>query len=323
MRAFIDELERFGLHPWREELSRALCDREQFIAQVDRKGQRYLQHMEQLPEVVPSCLDLDSDWVEVGREADMDPAQHQRLIEVMHQLSPWRKGPFRLFGTELDTEWVSYLKWNRLKDQIAPLGGRNILDIGSSCGYYLFRMAQQSPKLALGIEPYLSFYFQFQLLQHYIRHPEVFCLPLRLEDLPPMPRAFDSLFCMGILYHRRSPADTLQQMHGFLRRGGELVLETLVIEGEGDLCLCPKKRYAKMNNVYFLPTLDCLSNWLERAGFENIRCIDVGPTTATEQRKTSWIQTESLEDFLDPEDPSRTIEGYPAPVRAVFIANAR
>lgn len=323
MKSFLEELDRFGLQAHREALGTALAQREAFIAQVDRKGRRYLGHLSSLPEVRPGRLNLDADWVEVGEAAELTADQRQSLLSVLEQYSPWRKGPFRLFGIELDTEWVSYLKWNRLKDRIAPLAGRRILDVGSSCGYYLYRMAPQGPKLALGIEPYLTFYFQFRLLQHYIRHPEVFCLPLRLEDLPPMPGAFDSLFCMGILYHRRSPADCLQQLQSFLRKGGELVLETLVIEGEGDLCLCPRDRYAKMNNVYFLPTLDCLSNWLAKAGFENIRCIDVTATTGAEQRKTPWVRTESLEDFLDPADPSRTVEGYPAPLRAVFLADSR
>ncbi|MEY8213807.1 MAG: DUF1698 domain-containing protein, partial [Colwellia sp.] len=32
--------------------------------------------------------------------------------------------------------------------------------------------------------------------------------------------------------------------------------------------------------------------------------------------------TQSLSDFLDPQDKNKTIEGYPAPQRAIFIANA-
>ncbi len=112
-------------------------------------------------------------------------------------------------------------------------------------------------------------------------------------------------------------------MRQVLRRGGQLVLETLVLEGNDDLALCPDKRYAKMNNVYFLPTVRCLKNWLRRTGFSDIRCVDVTPTTSSEQRKTEWIQTESLTDFLDPADSTRTIEGYPAPVRAILVAEAK
>jgi len=112
-------------------------------------------------------------------------------------------------------------------------------------------------------------------------------------------------------------------MRQVLRCGGQLVLETLVLEGEEELALCPEKRYAKMNNVYFLPTVPCLRNWLQRSGFSGIQCVDVSVTTVEEQRQTPWVRTESLSDFLDPNDARRTVEGYPAPLRAVLLAEAR
>ncbi|MDP1785654.1 MAG: DUF1698 domain-containing protein, partial [Sulfuricurvum sp.] len=31
--------------------------------------------------------------------------------------------------------------------------------------------------------------------------------------------------------------------------------------------------------------------------------------------KTTWIESQSLEDFLDPDDSTKTVEGYPAPKR--------
>ncbi|MEW8068099.1 MAG: DUF1698 domain-containing protein, partial [Candidatus Thiodiazotropha endolucinida] len=43
-------------------------------------------------------------------------------------------------------------------------------------------------------------------------------------------------------------------------------------------------------------------------------------TTIEEQRATEWMRFESLADYLDPADRSLTIEGYPAPRRAVFVA---
>lgn len=107
-----------------------------------------------------------------------------------------------------------------------------------------------------------------------------------------------------------------------MRPGGELVLENLVLESKKNICLFPKERYAKMRNVFFIPDLLSMESWLARAGFTNIRCVDVTKTSVEEQRKTRWIHTETLEDFLDPDDPDKTIEGYPAPVRAIFVANA-
>ncbi|PMC22346.1 tRNA 5-methoxyuridine(34)/uridine 5-oxyacetic acid(34) synthase CmoB, partial [Klebsiella aerogenes] len=44
---------------------------------------------------------------------------------------------------------------------------------------------------------------------------------------------------MGVLYHRRSPLDHLWQLKDQLAPGGELVLETLVIEGDENTVLVP------------------------------------------------------------------------------------
>jgi tRNA (mo5U34)-methyltransferase len=50
--------------------------------------------------------------------------------------------------------------------------------------------------------------------------------------------------------------------------------------------------------------------------------VDISTTSIEEQRSTDWMTFESLEDFLDPNDHSKTIEGHPAPTRAVFLAEA-
>ena len=127
---------------------------------------------------------------------------------------------------------------------------------------------------------------------------------------------------MGVLYHRRSPLDHLYELRACLRAGGELVLETLVIEGGEGQVLMPEQRYAKMRNTWFIPSVETMCLWLRRCGFKQVRCVDTVVTTLAEQRQTDWMHFESLADFLDPDDRSKTIEGYPAPVRAIFIANA-
>ncbi len=309
--------------PYIRELNELVSAKERYLSQVDKKGQRYLAAQALLPEVTPSSCDFASDWVRIGEPGDLSQEQNLQLQQVLKGLCPWRKGPFEVFGNRIDSEWVSSLKWARVSQHLEPLAGKRVLDIGSSNGYYLFRMLDQQPKLALGVEPYLTFYFQYLLLQHYARQPNLHCLPVKFEELPVMHSFFDTVFSMGVLYHRRSPLDTIVSMRQVLKKGGQMVLETLVIEGEGDMALCPDRRYAKMNNVYFLPTVACLTHWLQRSGFEDVRCVNVGPTTSSEQRKTEWIQTESLSDFLDPADTSRTIEGYPAPVRAILVARAK
>jgi tRNA (mo5U34)-methyltransferase len=50
--------------------------------------------------------------------------------------------------------------------------------------------------------------------------------------------------------------------------------------------------------------------------------VDVNVTSTQEQRSTEWMSFHSLENFLDPDDHSKTIEGYPAPRRAIITANA-
>ena len=131
----------------------------------------------------------------------------------------------------------------------------------------------------------------------------------------------DTVFSMGVLYHRRSPFEHLGELLDALRRGGELVLETLVVEGDAERVLVPADRYAMMRNVWFIPSPAAMLGWLRRAGFREARLVDVAATTTQEQRRTPWMRFESLADFLDPADPRLTREGYPAPLRAVFIAS--
>jgi tRNA (mo5U34)-methyltransferase len=279
--------------------------------------------LQDLPAAVPTRVDLDGKYVRIGVADTLTDESKRQLAVVLKGLHPWRKGPFDVFGTRIDCEWRSDLKWDRLRDRIKPLGNRKVLDIGSSNGYYLFRMAPAAPRLALGLEPYLTFYYQFCALQQYLHLPHVHCLPIRFGDFPVLADFFDTVFCMGILYHSRAPLDMLVRIRQYLAREGELVLETLVIEDKDDRVLCPYPRYAKMHNAYFLPSISCLTGWLRRAGFTDIRCVDVTRTTPAEQRKTDWMTFESLTDFLDPEDPTRTIEGYPAPVRAILLARPK
>ena len=125
---------------------------------------------------------------------------------------------------------------------------------------------------------------------------------------------------MGVLYHRTSPIDHLQTLWHSLRPGGRLILETLVVEQPTETVLVPEGRYAKMRNVWFIPSVAMLRRWLQRTGFRDVEELDVTATTGEEQRRTDWMTFESLSDFLDPNDSTRTIEGYPGPVRALLSA---
>jgi len=274
-----------------------------------------------LPDVHPSSVDLNSDSIRIGYPDDCSQSA-DAIEDALKKMHPWRKGPFDIFGVHIDTEWHSDWKWNRIKEHIAPLSSRTVLDIGCGSGYHMWRMLGAGTKLAVGIDPTPLFSLHFATVKRYQPEANAFIVPVGIDDLPSSMACFDTVFSMGILYHRRSPLDHLIQLKELLRPGGELVLETLVIEGDEHACLIPEDRYGKMRNVFFIPSVKMLEIWLKRTGFNDIRCVDVTATTTGEQRSTEWMQFESLPDFLDPGDSSRTVEGYPAPVRATMIATA-
>jgi len=273
-----------------------------------------------LPRLSPRAIELDAAAVRVGAADETDADTRARLHDALQQLHPWRKGPFSLFGVDIDSEWRSDLKWSRIAPHL-DLAGKRVLDVGCGNGYYAWRMLGAGARHVLGIDPTLRFLAQFQALQHYLDDPRALLLPLRAEDLPPRLGCFDTVFSMGVLYHRRSPFEHLAELLDALRPGGELVLETLVVEGDAERVLVPAERYAMMRNVWFIPSPAAMLGWLARAGFREARLVDVCRTTTDEQRRTPWMRFESLADFLDPADPARTREGYPAPLRAVFIAS--
>jgi tRNA (mo5U34)-methyltransferase len=244
------------------------------------------------------------------------------LRELLLELSPWRKGPFHVCGVDIDSEWRSDMKWSRITPAISALEGRLVLDVGCGNGYYALRMRGHGARFVLGIDPTLLFVAQFQAVQRYIREPAVQVLPLRLADLPTANCGFDTAFSMGVLYHQRDPLEHLRQLHGTLRAGGELVLETLILPGDQIAAITPPERYARMRNVWLLPTLPRLLAWLSVCGFSEPRLADVSVTTSDEQRSTEWMPFESLQQALDPANPNLTIEGWPRPRRAILVSHA-
>ena len=238
---------------------------------------------------------------------------------ALKQLLPWRKGPLRVGGTLIDTEWRSDWKWRRIRRHLPALENHRVLDIGCGNGYHLFRMLGDGAGMALGVDPTLLYNYQFALLQKFCPPNMAWLLPLRSEHLPAF-ALFDTVFSLGVLYHRRSPLDHLRELFSFLKPGGHLVLETLIIEGDETATLMPVDRYASMGNVWFIPSTDLLEIMLHRTGFANPRTLDVNVTSPGEQRATEWMQFQSLRDYLDPDDHTRTIEGYPAPTRALLLA---
>lgn len=279
-----------------------------------------------LPAIPVTGCDLTASEVALRTEDALTAEQQARLRASLETFIPWRKGPFNFFGTALNTEWRSDWKWERVAPHVSSLQGRQVLDVGCGSGYHLWRMLGDGAARVIGIDPSLFFLMQFFTVKHYLPDAPVHFLPLRSEDLPDLGKqggndGFDSVFSMGVLYHRRSPLQHLQELKGALRPGGELILETLVVDGDVHTVLMPEERYGKMRNVWFIPSTAMLELWLRRLGFINIRTVDVTVTSVEEQRSTDWMRFESLADFLDPDNSALTIEGYPAPMRAVLIAD--
>ena len=247
------------------------------------------------------------------------PAETRALLL---RLAPWRKGPFEIGGVSIDSEWRSDLKWARLAEGIAALDGRNVLDVGSGNGFYALQMRSSGAQTVIGVDPTLLYVLQFLAVNHFEQDPSIFILPLRLQELPLPARRFDTTFSMGVLYHQRSPVDHLRQLRDTLRPGGQLVLETIFIPGEESCACTPPRRYARMNNVWLLPTVAELTTWLRRSGYKDVEIINTSITSTDEQRTTEWMTFESLAEALDPNDPTKTVEGWPAPRRVIATATA-
>lgn len=310
--AFFTSTKKTPLGRWHSALREALT----LYGRRHGRADEWHQALAQLQLTPTDDLDLQADCIRIGRAEQAPPDLADRL-KAFH---PWRKGPFNFFGTHIDTEWRSDWKWRRILPHLAPLQGRAVLDLGCGNGYHLLRMLGEGASLALGVDPTILFNYQFQLIWQNITLRRCHLLPLRAEQLPAF-GCFDTVFSLGVLYHRRSPLDHLTELLSFLRPGGQLVLETLILDAPGQQVLLPQARYAKMANVYFICSPELLEAMLARAGFSGIRTVDVNQTSLAEQRATEWMTFQSLSDFLDPQDSNKTVEGYPGPTRALLIAN--
>lgn len=268
-----------------------------------------------LRKAIDSLPDLESklyleDRLKLTASGSIDLEDLEKTARMM---MPWRKGPFDLFGLIIDTEWKSDQKYNFLRPHF-NLRGKKVADIGCNNGYYMFRFLEDEPKKVVGFDPSALFKCQFDLINHFAKTSIEYEL-LGVEHLPFYEEKFDTIFCLGVLYHRSDPISMLKGLRQGLEDDGEIYLDTFVIDGDEPYALCPAESYSKITNVYFVPTLKALENWCFRAGFKEFEVLGTVLTTSDEQRKTDWIESQSLEDFLDPADNSKTVEGYPAPKR--------
>ncbi len=276
----------------------------------------WLSTIKALPEV-GSFVELDRAAPRLG----LPVADLEGLQRALMKFHPWRKGPLELGGVVIDSEWRSDWKWARVAPHV-DLRGHNVFDVGCGNGYFGWRMIGAGANCVIGIDPTAVFVMQWLAQKHFAGNIDNYVLPLADTDLPAGLSGFDIVFSMGVLYHRRQPEDHLQKLKACLAPGGQLVLETLVLDPTGADCLVPDGRYARMGNVWFIPTAGLLEKELLLNGFEDVHVVDITTTGIDEQRSTQWMRFESLEHCLDPVNPGLTVEGYPAPVRAVVVARA-
>ncbi len=317
---FLQHNENAGLRGWSTTLPRQL----EHGLNPERFGDlpSWLTSIAALPKVTAQTLDLSQAAPVIGAADAVSAEIHSQIEAGLWALSPWRKGPFSVFGIHIDSEWQSNCKWARLEPHL-DLRDQLVLDVGCGNGYYALRMLGMGAQRVIGVDPSPRFVAQFAALRQFIADPAQLAadvLPLKSEDLPENMRAFDTAFSMGVLYHRRDPVQHLRELFGALRPGGTLILETLILEDDADGILIPDGRYAQMRNVWAIPGLSPLQQWTNEAGFTAIEVLDVARTSTEEQRRTAWMTYHSLADFLDPADPNHTMEGYPAPTRAILRA---
>jgi len=267
----------------------------------------------------PNVTDIKlNDTIEIELNKNYAEESYKLIENTAKLMLPWRKGPFKIGSLFIDTEWKSFIKYKIIEPHF-NLKDKIVADVGCNNGYYMFRMLSQNPKKIVGFDPSALFFMQFDFINTFIKSNIKYEM-LGIEHIEHYEHKFDTIFCLGVLYHRSDPIGSLKSLFKSLKNGGELILDTFMIDGEYDICLTPKERYSKIPNIYFIPTVNALKNWCYRAGFNEVEVLAIKKTELKEQRKTEWINSQSLNDFLDANNPDLTIEGYPAPKRVYIKA---
>ncbi len=281
---------------------------------------RWQAAMAALPRLNPTNLSFGD---RVSATGPVTRQESEQLQQSLRDFMPWRKGPFQLFDQRINTEWRSDWKWQRLAPHLPNLTGQRILDVGSGNGYFGWRLLGAGAKAVLGVDPTLLFCMQHLAINRYLASDANWVLPLKFEELPVM--QFDGVLSMGVVYHRRDPQEHVTALVQQLKPGGWLALESLVMPQGGAIYPAtqpkdaPGHRYARMRNVWCVPDTHQMLNWMQQAGCTDVRLVDENITTIAEQQPTPWMTFESLVHTLNPQDPTQTVEGYPAPRRAIVL----
>jgi tRNA (mo5U34)-methyltransferase len=278
--------------------------------------------LENLKELNENNFELiPEDWLTLKSNTPLIKKQKNIIEKTAKTLIPWRKGPFDIEGIRIDSEWQSNKKYNLLRPHF-NLKDKIVADVGCNNGYYMFRMLEDKPKRLVGFDPSPFFKTQFDFINYFAKTDIKYEL-LGVEHLEYYEHKFDFIFMLGVLYHRSDPISALKSLNRAMNPNGEIIVDSFMIDGEEEVALSPHDRYAKIPNIYFIPTINCFRNWLNRAGFVDIELIEITQTDSDEQRVTPWTFEQSLDHFLDENDKTKTVEGYPAPKRAYLKARKK
>ncbi len=311
----MDYLAHLPSHCDIETIQRIHQERQRWVNQ-DKKGfLRYRLPALGLSKFTTKSFSCDSGIVQIGSTDEVSQVTRQEITRHLKAFMPWRKGPFSIFGMDVDAEWRSERKWQRILPQLPDLQGKNIADIGCNNGYYMFRMIPHKPQFILGLEPSVQHYYCFKGLNSMTGFSHAHIDLLGVEHINLFANTFDVIFLMGIIYHRPSPVEVLKDILTALKPGGTLILESQAIPGDAPVALFPESTYAKVPGTYFVPTGTCIANWMKRTGYSDVKLFESHPMSSKEQRRTDWMTFESYDDFINRDDPSLTVEGYPAPHR--------
>lgn len=261
--------------------------------------------------------------IEFGLASELSLAHKKLFVDHLRQLGPWKKGPFSFFGVEIDAQWRSDIKWDRLHStlDLDEIKGKKVADIGCHNGYFLWRLLEHDPEFILGIEPTLQHFLSFSLMKDFlISSPQnISYLPTNANILVRFEKFFDLVFCLGVLYHTKDPLGLMQICRNALAPKGKVIFDTLIYPSDSEVSFTPHKKYAGIGGVWHVPSEKVFFTWAQRTGFKKCTRLYLGEQTYDEQKQTDWCSQPGQTSFLSKDDLSQTCEGYLAPLRAYYL----
>eukprot|EP00615_Pteridomonas_danica_P002641 CAMPEP_0114340454 /NCGR_PEP_ID=MMETSP0101-20121206/8386_1 /TAXON_ID=38822 ORGANISM="Pteridomonas danica, Strain PT" /NCGR_SAMPLE_ID=MMETSP0101 /ASSEMBLY_ACC=CAM_ASM_000211 /LENGTH=278 /DNA_ID=CAMNT_0001473719 /DNA_START=1120 /DNA_END=1957 /DNA_ORIENTATION=- len=145
------------------------------------------------------------------------------------------KGPLKLYGTEIDTEWRSDWKWDRIKGHVGSLEGKVVADVGCANGYFMYRMLEGNPKTVVGIDPNMKAWLEFESMKKFAGS-KANRLQFEVLDANELhfPACFDVVFCLGVLYHTTDPVGMLRTLWKSMTPNGTLIIDCQGIDYGND-----------------------------------------------------------------------------------------